>query len=746
MPLEHINLARERANANGSSQDEAEKFTATPEELRAIQDKMKDPKFVELMHEYMQSLEDPETRREEEACLAQAEREAREGGDFSFEFVFPRPAFAVELLEPSNTTVPASEMKKLGVSVGATAAGATAAKPYKARSFLNICTSDKIKAFTEHTTGNPNGSNWEVPVSVSQRRTEVYKPVPSAPSASILPEYASLESAAAVCVVHDVVLHPNTVSLAERSPRFMCFLVEIAVEHINSGYKESNNFPFRRLPSSVASIGTPQNQTIRSSGPGKSPFDVDPHAPVLTRPTKHLPTGKANTATPSGGSNSRSTTNATRIKASPAATAASTQSTTKAAVQAPPSASALVTKSTTAAAASSTGGVAAPATRLPPYTIAHRGSIDLSDAWQWRVSDKRVGVPSELVVKLTFDGVRRAAMLDIAITPDGQALRIDPTEGQRVYEGLLVLPFTVEEEPRQAQFDCARGVLTLTLAVVPPPLPDGATTAEELRRELQGGAAVLSDPEADQREERAAEHSTHADSRGAGATPVAAAPSPPSSPTESSAAAAVPPTSTAPAVLPGSSSTHGPEVSHIGDQDRVAAMMAQVRAAREAREAAAAAAAAAEENQATTAAEQGGDKQADPTTAPAAEVRHAPAATNIEEARMPAVSEDEAIPLIRKAPAAAAPHTEDDSPSVHDGVAAVQNRQQAWAAMIAAEMEAARHREEADAARAAQETEAQAARARRKVAVEQEQERQADRAKAKRDALPLSNKYIFAID
>ncbi|KAG5503700.1 hypothetical protein JIQ42_05923 [Leishmania sp. Namibia] len=762
MPLEHVNLAREHLGSGGAAQSgrgssSGEEFTATPEELSVIQEKMKDPVFAELMHEYMTSLEDPETRREEEAYLRQAEQEAREGGDFSFEFVFPRAAFVVELLEPSNTTVSAVELKKLGVD--ASAVTRTADKGRAARSFLNVCSSDKVKAFTEHTTGDTKGSNWEVPVSVSQRRVEVYQPVKSSPSASIPAEYAAacgsasaLSSSPSVCIVRDVVFHPSTLALAERSPRFMCFLTEIAVEHINSGYGESNGFPFRRLPSSIVSIGTPLNQTIRSSSrSGGSPFDVDPRAPVLTGPTKSLPITKDSRCSQSS---------ASLPPSSPSAKMSATSGTRGTKIS-------RGAAGETAAASKSSSKSAA----LPPYTITHRGSIDLTDAWQWRVSDKRVGVPEELIVKMTFAGVRRAAALDISITPDGQAVRIDPTDDQDRYEGLLVLPFTVEEAPLQAQFDCTRGVLTLTLKVVPPPLPDGAPSAEQVREGLQGGADDAVDERAGEVSAQAVENQPAQPQSPPAAlnSPPAAvaaealakegAVSPPSA-THAESPSKVPAEPPAPALAARSSS--GPELAHIGDQSRVAAMMAQVRAAKEAREAAAAAMAAARDADIRKA----DAEVAAPPSAPAAALcvpdgsasdqsaqplEHAAAASASDHAQVSAAaSQDESAeetPFIRKAPAATATlPAADVGGEEGDDVTALRARQQAWVAMIEREMQAAKAREEAEAAQAARETEAQAAKARRKIAAEKELERLAQVAQAKRDSLPLSNKYIFSID
>lgn len=720
MPLERVDLARGRSGAAGasSSSSSAEKFTATPDELRTIEEKMKDPVFVSLMHDYMKSLEDPETRREEEAYLAQAEREAREGGDFSFEFVFPRAAYVVELLEPSNARLTTAEAKQIGWDL----ARATNPARQPLRSFLNVCHSDKVKAFTEHTTGDVRGSNWEVPVSVSQRRVEAYNPVASAPSANIPPDYAA-SSAAPPCILHDVVFHPSTLALAERSSKFMCFLTEIAVEHINGGYGESNGFRFTRLPGSIVSIGTPQNQTLRTQK-GATPFTVDPQDEVLQRPTRNPPSA------------------VTAEKPPPTSTSTKVKATAPASTSAPPPAAALPTRE-------------APATQLPPHTITHRGSIDLTDAWRWSVSDRRVGVPEELVVRLTFAEVRRAAALDITVVPDGHALRIDRTEGQPHYEGLLVLPFSVEEEPLQAQFDRTRGVLTLTLKVVPPPLPDGVPTAAELRRTLPGGVGAGGEAEpadAGAESRNAAEVN---EERVSAAESDAAAPLAEKGQTTGAVdAAAAADAAANPSSLTVTAPAHDtdittPEVAHIGNQDRVAAMMAQVEAARAARIAAAAAAEEAEKKKEEVAHD---DPAANAASSPfktltgeqAASALSTAAGAAEEEKQREEGGEAEAIPFIKKAP----PHAAAPTPLAGevDDAEAVRVRQQAWAAMMEAEMEVARSREEAEAAEAARAAEVQAAKARRRLAAEQERERLEQLAQAKRDAMPLSNKYIFSID
>ncbi|CCW69600.1 unnamed protein product [Phytomonas sp. Hart1] len=475
MPLETINLSISRPdregsnthggnNGNAASDGKGRAFQATPEELGAIREKIKDPVFAKLMHEYMESLSDPEVLREEEAYLEQAEREAKEGGDFSFEFVFPHPGFVVELMNPMTKIISGSDMKKFLPMV---AGAATTLKDI--RSFVNMCSSEKVPVYREEPTGDRMGSNWHVPVSISQKRIEPFngfnKGKEEADGKSRKGENNKVaDSNNAWCYVYDAVFHPQTLSLSDRSNRFLCFLVEIAVEHINSGYNESNGFEFTRLSSSVATVvGTLKNQTIRTKDKkGASLFEVNRDAPVLTKPTAQLlQTEKAET-----GRNSQVS----------APTSTSSRAERRGEVPAP------------------TPHVNSPKVNvgmdrkplLPPHSILHRGHIDLTDAWSWKVVDKRIGVPEELVVKLTFDRVQDASGLDISITEDGSALRIDPTTAQNHYEGLVVLPFTVEETPASARFDRATHVLTLILRVVPPVLSEqSAAVAEEVKQRFR---------------------------------------------------------------------------------------------------------------------------------------------------------------------------------------------------------------------------------------------------------------------
>eukprot|EP00796_Vickermania_ingenoplastis_P013490 gene13490-9297_t len=777
MPLETINMARPKGEKRSD-------FHATPEELRSIQERMKDPKFVELMSEYMQSLSDPETRAEEEAYLEQAEREARDGGDFTFDFIFPRPMFVCELAKPTTTTVSEQEMVKL---TGGAAAGARSRSGV--RSFINFCVSDKVEVYTENPTGDARGSQWHVPVSVCAKRLEYYyenkikpKMKSNASAAAEREAYAEVQSAAAqfaqapegttpFCYVYDAVYHPQTLSLADRSNRFLCFLVEIAVEHINAGYKESNGFEFSRLSSSIVCIGYPKNQTIRKKG-SENPFAVDPVAPVLTKPTKHMDgDGRQN-------------------KISSAAAKTKKNSTT------PPSSSSKGENSET-----TRQGIT-----LPPVTIKHRGSVDFADAWEdQRVYDKKVGVPEVLVVSLDFKAPSsssakekvKASAIDIAVVPDGTGLQLNKTAGQPYFEGFLVLPFSVEEDPRSAKFDVAKRVLTLELTVKAHHLKD-LTRANQLAKEREEAKARA----AEQQEELEREQVARKQAEKEALAPLPPPPPPPpaettaatsavtedivlhkekastttvrSSSTSSSAALnltstpeplppppageeqtgrveevvkvrhqdpeAAPSASSSPSAAAALAAT----TSLLQDQDRVQAMLAKVQEARQAREKAMAAAAAAGEEEEEGSEERKerpqGRRDAGATVAPPSAT---PEQTKEKEDEKGIVFIQKKDP-VRNSGGAAASGIPDDLLSVGRGeqeamLKELEARQSAWVNAVEAEdakeVEAAARRARRDAEKAKQRYEAALA-----------QEKLEERALAQRRAAPLKNMHVFAID
>lgn len=776
MPLETINMCGK--GEGGSKAGGGGDFKATPEELRALQERMKDPKFVELMGEYMRSLSDPETRAEEEAYLEQAEREAREGGDFTFDFIFPRPVFVVELRRPCTTVAREDQLKKLTGSATGDNSSGRANKDI--RTFINFCSSEKVDVFTEHTTGDARGSQWHVPVSVCEKRLEYYyenttrpKNLSSASENNHREAFAEVQSAAAraaaapdvnapYCFVYDAVYHPQTLSLADRSNRFLCFLVEIAVEHINAGYKESHAFEFTRLPSAVLCVGYPKNQTIRKKG-GESPFQVDSSAPVLTRPTKHLDAWEKEFQ--------KQNTKPATQKASKQPAMVKEEKEKQ-------------TRSSNNNNNHSSNNNNNSAETLPPYQVKHRTGIDLADSWtDARVSGQRkVGVPEVLVVTLNFGQKRnseqqdstptqralRASDIDISVAAEGTGLQLRKTAGQPQYEGFILLPFSVEEDPISARFDKQQRILTLELRV----------QAQHLMQVLSHPEATTAEAQQPTQAEATNSPNNKSSSTPAPPTTAASAPAPPtttstaaSAPAAAPAAATPAPPPDAPAPAPAASNARSAEsvdaatatTTGVGkDLSRIQEMREKVEEARRAREAAL------EEmrvrkkemEEATVYAEEL-MKTLKSSTTTTANTNNNSKPTAAEGAETHP-DDDDATPRNHHQNYSEEKNEEEGEVYIHKADAPKQNdlfrvgeqlqaeemgvleaRQSAWVQSIQAAMDEGEEREMAAAAKKARK-DAEKARERYEAALQQEAAEV--RARAKQRAAPLRNVHIFSID
>ncbi|ESL11043.1 hypothetical protein TRSC58_01216 [Trypanosoma rangeli SC58] len=697
MPLESINLSRRDA--------QEEKFTPTPEELRTIQEKMKDPKFVELFQDYVKSMEDPETRREEEAYLQQVEREAKAGGDHSFDFVFPTPGFVVELLEAATSY----RVKHSSLKVGDKKTKQTP------RVYVNMCSSAKIDPFSEQSTGDKEKSNWLVPVSVSRPRTEFFSEDVTTSTKSGEKQPNEDEDVASPVVVYDAVFHPDTLQLADRSDRFCCFLVNIAVEHINSGYGDNHGFGFRRLSSRIRAVGTPQNQTI-SREKGKSPFAAAMNEPVLTQPTKVLPPSPATDGNrkPALGKKDRESDEM--------------QTTAKAA------------GTSMAGAATVSSDKVVKKEHLPHYTVAHRGHIDLSETWGWKIVDRRIGVPETLVVKMEFTGVRSASELNIEVE---STYVIVAKASSHPYYGTLTLPFSVDSTPLEAKFEKKKALLTLVLRVVPP-APTGITAAD-MRREL-GAAREPSVSEVRDTKEMTGED--------AGASAPGTAPAGFVENNATSTVRAASPESACPPAAKSSEETpFVPQVSCIGDQDRARLMMEKVQAARRERERAAMEA---EKLEVRVDKTENAPQEKEHEKTPDERVSEdAKQKTQREADTEPVASaEPPLVPL--PAPTVALMTADVDAPmGVEDGVNLAKNaaelellqqRQEAWKSDMHRRIEAKEDEDREKALMADREARREAERLRRRAEAARRQEELAVKLGERMTELPLRNRHIFTVD
>mmetsp|Transcript_90763 Transcript_90763/g.157400 ORF Transcript_90763/g.157400 Transcript_90763/m.157400 type:complete len:534 (-) Transcript_90763:1047-2648(-) len=376
----------------------------TQEELQTIAKCMEKPEFRELLGEYLNSMNDPETKKEEEEYLKQLEREAAEG-NYTMQILLPEPAFCVKCRNKAREKV-----------------------------YINICHSEKIEMFREDYTGNARGAMWNVPLSVGKPRMETDK------------KNKEIET-------YDAVFHPKTVQLANDSPKFMCFLVEICVEHINEGYQKSLVPEFQRL-SGIQSIGKPAAQTIRIKSD-------DPNASPVCLPGVN--TNNLNTINMLPRRNGED-------KGAPVMPPPPKEAKPKPKPKAKPKPKGVTEKA---------GTPPTPQWKQPNYTIVHRGEICLGDAWNAKEDLKR-RLPKELVVRIDLPLMGAASEAD---TLDVTEKKIFLQSKKHSYYLDLQLPFPIDEEQSGAKFDKSKRILTLTLPVKPPHRPDLQALLEKRQKE-----------------------------------------------------------------------------------------------------------------------------------------------------------------------------------------------------------------------------------------------------------------------
>ncbi|KAL2610125.1 hypothetical protein R1flu_028698 [Riccia fluitans] len=166
-----------------------ENLDLTQEEMKNMTTMMKDPKFMELFADYAKEISDPNNRQEMENAL----REAENRGD-------KVPGFPSDkdLLIPTAAFCAKTKNEKTGAKV-----------------FINICHSEKIAKPKGTESKDRTGTAWEIPYSLG-------------------PAQSDTDKQGAACEVHDFVVSTETHNMARMERRFKNFLVETAIDAIET--------------------------------------------------------------------------------------------------------------------------------------------------------------------------------------------------------------------------------------------------------------------------------------------------------------------------------------------------------------------------------------------------------------------------------------------------------------------------------------------------------------------------------
>jgi len=178
------------------------------EEIKRIEEALKDEKFRKMFVEYAEEISNPENRKRYEEEIAQMEQER----GMDVQFVNP---------EPGHTLKTTIDGKK---------------------AFINICTSDKIEKPTSQRRKNEagiNGLHWQIPHSFSPPRED-------------------FDKAKKTCMVYDVVFHPDTYTMS-RNANFKKMVEDTAIEGIESKFGakvDKNNIRHPKLKYKGAPVAT----------------------------------------------------------------------------------------------------------------------------------------------------------------------------------------------------------------------------------------------------------------------------------------------------------------------------------------------------------------------------------------------------------------------------------------------------------------------------------------------------------
>ncbi|KAL3678366.1 hypothetical protein R1sor_021322 [Riccia sorocarpa] len=172
-----------------TADERLENLDLTQEEMKNMTNMMKDPKFMKLFAEYANEMSDPSSRKEMENALKDAENRGERVPGFPSD---------KDLLIPTAAFCAKTKNEKTGAKV-----------------FINICYSDKIAKPKGREAKDKSGTAWEIPYSLG-------------------PAQSDKDKQGAVCEVHDFVVSTETHSMALTDRRFKNFLVETAIDAIQT--------------------------------------------------------------------------------------------------------------------------------------------------------------------------------------------------------------------------------------------------------------------------------------------------------------------------------------------------------------------------------------------------------------------------------------------------------------------------------------------------------------------------------
>ncbi|KAH3858717.1 hypothetical protein DPMN_101343 [Dreissena polymorpha] len=376
-----------------------EDLDLSQEELKRIENALKDEKFRKMFVEYAEEISDPANRKRYEEEIAMMEQDR----GMDVQFVNPKPGHVLKTIIDGQ------------------------------KAFINICTSDKMGQPTSKKSVSETGVKglmWQLPHSFSPPREDYDK-------------------AKKICMVYDVVFHPDTYTMA-RNPKFLKLVEDTAIEGIEKqlGVKvDKNNI---RRPKNLKYKGSPVATVIRTRKDQQKKESKKDENDILSN--MPYPYGSETTA--------ELTEKRAKEMEKKAKDEANKASKTK----------------TTVAKKAEEGFT------MPKYSIIHRSDMDIQEFRN--APDSRPSTrPKVLVVTIDLPLCNSATGVDLDIFEDKLSLKSEKPP----YKLDLKLPYAVDDENGSAKFDKSKKCLIVTLPVVPgitPDLPKYGEKGQETQQDV----------------------------------------------------------------------------------------------------------------------------------------------------------------------------------------------------------------------------------------------------------------------
>lgn len=336
-----------------------EKLDISRDEVNRIGDALKHEEFRKMFVEYCEEISDPENRKLYESEITQLEKER--GVDVTF--INPEPGYVIK-----------------------TSADGTV------KTFVNIATSERIDKPSSVSAINADGQRgltWSLPYTLAPQRRD-------------------MDKKNQLCLVYDVVFHPDALHLASRNASFRQLVNDTAIDAVQKAYNvklDRANLKFPKISYKGLAKPTVIRKKITDFDASQTePSPIDSIYPPMPDESKAKPTVVKPTQSP-------------------------------------------VDNYT-----------------IPKYKVVQRRGVEFHEMTHETDAKLNLTIPSELVVTIDLPLLNTTQDANLDVT----ARRIHlSSEKPAKYRLDVNLPYAVKEENGTAKFDKAKRQLVITLPVVP---------------------------------------------------------------------------------------------------------------------------------------------------------------------------------------------------------------------------------------------------------------------------------------